>query len=103
MLLTAKDFYLMMTRREFFQRTMAAGLAAAASSRIAHAAKVKAGKDEPKPAPTGLVETVLGPLANCCEQIILGTSASPENRISTASSPDGVTSALAHKFTKSRS
>src|SRR5579863_5946087 len=51
----------MTTRREFFLRTTA-GVVAAASSRIAHAAKASAGNDRPKVAGAGVVETVLGPL-----------------------------------------
>ncbi len=52
----------MTTRREFL-RTTAAGVVAAASFRIAHAAKASTSKDDPKPAPGGVVETLLGPLA----------------------------------------
>jgi phosphotriesterase-related protein len=52
----------MITRREFLWRTTAAGIVAAASSRIAHAAKATASSDGPKVAGAGAVETVLGPL-----------------------------------------
>jgi phosphotriesterase-related protein len=52
----------MATRREFLLQTTAAGVAAAASLRIAHAAKANASKDGPKAARSGVVETVLGPL-----------------------------------------
>jgi phosphotriesterase-related protein len=56
----------MLTRREFFLQT-AAGVAAAASLRIAHASQSNTSKDAPKITPadvagTGVVETVLGPL-----------------------------------------
>ena len=51
----------MITRREFLLRTTAAGVGAAASLRIAHAAKAETSKDEPNLA-HGVVETVLGPL-----------------------------------------
>jgi len=49
------------TRREFLWRTTA-GVLAAASSRVAHAAKAIAGNDRPKVGGAGLVETVLGRL-----------------------------------------
>jgi phosphotriesterase-related protein len=52
----------MTTRREFLMRTTAAGIVAAASLRIAHAAEANASKDGPKIARGGVVETVLGPL-----------------------------------------
>lgn len=52
----------MTTRREFLLQTTAAGVLAAASSRIAHAAMANAGNDGPKVAGAGAVETVLGPL-----------------------------------------
>lgn len=52
----------MTTRREFLLRTTAAGVVAAASSRIAQAAKAITGNDGPKVAGAGVVETVLGPL-----------------------------------------
>lgn len=52
----------MTTRREFLLRTTAAGVLTAAFSQIAHAAATTAGKDEPKAAHAGVVETVLGPL-----------------------------------------
>jgi phosphotriesterase-related protein len=52
----------MTTRREFLLRTTAAGVAAAASLRIAHAARANASKDGPNVAHAGVVETVLGPI-----------------------------------------
>jgi phosphotriesterase-related protein len=52
----------MTTRREFLLRTTVAGVAAAASLRIAHAAKANASKDGPKVAHASVVETVLGPI-----------------------------------------
>jgi phosphotriesterase-related protein len=52
----------MTTRREFLMRTTAAGAVAAASFRIAHAAKANASKGRPEVARVGVVETVLGPL-----------------------------------------
>ena len=52
----------MTTRREFLSQTTAAGTVAAASLRIAHAAKANASKDESKVAHAGVVETVLGPI-----------------------------------------
>jgi phosphotriesterase-related protein len=52
----------MTTRREFLLRTAAAGVVAAATLRIADAARAKASKDGPKVARAGEVETVLGPL-----------------------------------------
>lgn len=51
----------MTTRREFLLQT-AAGIVAAASLRIPHAAKANATKDVPKVARAGVVETVLGSL-----------------------------------------
>jgi phosphotriesterase-related protein len=51
----------MTTRREFLLQTTA-GVVAAASLRIAHAATAETEKDEPEVARTGVVETVLGPL-----------------------------------------
>jgi|SRR5579871_4617393 len=62
MLRFSRDFDLMITRQEFLQRTTAAGLAAAASFRISHAAQANTSNGAPKPAPAGVVETVLGPL-----------------------------------------
>ncbi len=50
------------TRREFLLQTTGAGVVAAASLRIAHAAKATASKDGPRVAGAGVVETVLGPL-----------------------------------------
>jgi hypothetical protein len=52
----------MTTRREFLLRTTAAGVVAAASLRIAHAAKANAIKDGSKVAHAGVVETLLGPI-----------------------------------------
>ncbi len=52
----------MTTRREFLLRTVTAGVVAAASSRIAQAAKTNAGKDGPRIAHAGVAETVLGPM-----------------------------------------
>lgn len=52
----------MTSRREFLLQTTAASVLAAASSRIAHAAKGNAGNDGLKVARAGVVETVLGPL-----------------------------------------
>lgn len=52
----------MPTRREFLLQTAAAGVVAAVSLRIAHAEKANPGKDAPRVARTGVVETVLGPL-----------------------------------------
>jgi phosphotriesterase-related protein len=52
----------MTTRREFLLRTTAAGVVAAASLRVAQAAKANASKDGPKVAHAGVVETVLGPI-----------------------------------------
>jgi phosphotriesterase-related protein len=52
----------MTTRREFLFRTTAAGVLAASPLRIALAANAIAGKDEPKVARPGVIETVLGPL-----------------------------------------
>jgi phosphotriesterase-related protein len=52
----------MATRREFLFQTTVAGVVAAASLRIAHAANSDAGKNESKATGAGVVETVLGPL-----------------------------------------
>jgi len=52
----------MTTRREFLLRTTAASVAAAASLRIAHAARANASKDGSNAAHAGVVETVLGPI-----------------------------------------
>jgi phosphotriesterase-related protein len=52
----------MTTRREFLLRTTAAGVAAAASLRIAQAAKANPSKDAPKVVHAAVVETVLGPI-----------------------------------------
>jgi phosphotriesterase-related protein len=52
----------MTTRREFLLRTTAAGVVAAASLRIAHAAKANASNDGPKVTDADVVETVLGPI-----------------------------------------
>jgi phosphotriesterase-related protein len=52
----------MTTRREFLLRTTAASVAAAASLRIAHAARANASKDGSNAAHAGAVETVLGPI-----------------------------------------
>ena len=52
----------MTTRREFLLRTTAAGVAAAASLRIAHAAKANPSKDAPKVVHAAVVEAVLGPI-----------------------------------------
>jgi len=57
----------MTTRREFLLQTTAAGVVAAASLRIAHAARAGTGedsgnKDGSQAAPAGVVQTVLGPL-----------------------------------------
>jgi hypothetical protein len=43
----SRDFDLMITRREFLQRTTAAGLAAAASFRISHAAQANTSNGAP--------------------------------------------------------
>jgi phosphotriesterase-related protein len=52
----------MTTRREFLLRTTA-GIVAAASLRIAHAARTDTKEDRTKVARAGVIETVLGPLA----------------------------------------
>ena len=52
----------MITRREFLLQTTAAGAVAAASSRIANAARANASKEQSKVATADVVETVLGPL-----------------------------------------
>lgn len=52
----------MTTRREFLLRTMAAGIVAAASSGIAHAAKANLDKNLSKVSRANSVESVLGPL-----------------------------------------
>lgn len=52
----------MTTRREFLLQTTAAGVVAAAASRVAQGAMATASNDEPKFAGAGIVETVLGPL-----------------------------------------
>lgn len=52
----------MTTRREFLLQTTGAGVVAAASLQIAHAAKATASNDGPKVAGAAVVETVLGPL-----------------------------------------
>jgi phosphotriesterase-related protein len=51
----------MITRREFLLRTTA-GVVASVSLRSAHSANAEPGKDEPKGARAGAVETVLGPV-----------------------------------------
>lgn len=50
----------MITRREFLLRTTTAGVAAAASLRITHAAKPNASEDAPRVEHAGAAETVLG-------------------------------------------
>ena len=52
----------MTTRREFLLRTTAAGVGAAASLRITHAAQANASEDGPRVAHAGVAETVLGPI-----------------------------------------
>ena len=52
----------MTTRREFLLQTTAAGVVGAASSLVARAAKLNFGKNTPKVAGAGVIETVLGPL-----------------------------------------
>lgn len=52
----------MTTRREFLFQAAAAGIAAAASLRIPHAAKANASEEGFRAAHAGLVETVLGPI-----------------------------------------
>lgn len=52
----------MTTRREFLLQATVAGVAAAASLRIAHAEKGTAGNNRPRVVRPGVVETVLGPI-----------------------------------------
>jgi phosphotriesterase-related protein len=52
----------MTSRREFLIWAAAAGVVGAGSLRIAHAAKANRGRDRPKVARGGVVQTVLGPI-----------------------------------------